>query len=136
MWPTGASKVSLIARGLVQRWTFKNDVPGATSPSLTLSQSNVSQSGNLYRAVFTNTCSGTQTATTAPAESVNTRRLDLIALSSKSLPLPGRQSCSSRRRHREHDEPENIRAGIPFASVCLIEGALAACRTQANARQT
>ena len=45
-------------------WT---NVAGATSTSLTLTTPAVSQSGNQYRAVFTNTCSGTQTATSNAA---------------------------------------------------------------------
>ena len=38
-----------------------------TSTTLTLTKPAVSQSGNKYRAVFTNTCGGTQTATSAAA---------------------------------------------------------------------
>src|SRR5258706_8360688 len=35
---------------------------GVTTTTLTVSNPTVSLSGNLYRAVFTNTCNGTQTA--------------------------------------------------------------------------
>ncbi len=42
-------------------WT---NLPGATSSPLNLTKPGVALSGNQYRAVFTNTCSGTQTATT------------------------------------------------------------------------
>jgi hypothetical protein len=45
-------------------WT---NVAGATSPTLTLTAPPASASGNQYRAVFTNTCNGTQTATTNAA---------------------------------------------------------------------
>jgi hypothetical protein len=40
-------------------WT---DVSGATSGTLTLTKPGVAMSGNRYRAVFTNSCNGTQTA--------------------------------------------------------------------------
>src|SRR5439155_2982464 len=40
-----------------------SNVSGATSTTLTVTKPSVSQSGNKYRAVFTNTCGGTQTAT-------------------------------------------------------------------------
>lgn len=43
-------------------WT---NITGATSATLELTRPAVSQSGNQYQAVFTNTCSGTQTATSA-----------------------------------------------------------------------
>src|SRR6266568_6049249 len=43
------------------------NISGATSTTLTLTTPPVSASGNKYRAVFTNTCSGTQTATTSAA---------------------------------------------------------------------
>ena len=45
-------------------WT---PVSGATSLTLSINQPTVSQSGNQYRAIFTNSCSGTQTATTTAA---------------------------------------------------------------------
>ena len=43
------------------------DLSGQTTSTLTLTKPTVSMSGNQYRAVFTNTCSGTQTATTTAA---------------------------------------------------------------------
>ena len=45
-------------------WT---NLSGETSTTLTVTKPSVSQSGNQYRAVFTNTCSGTQTATSNAA---------------------------------------------------------------------
>src|SRR5207247_5323188 len=39
-----------------------NDLAGETSTTLSLTKPAVAQSGNQYRAVFTNTCGGTQTA--------------------------------------------------------------------------
>ena len=44
-----------------------NNLAGATSTTLSLTQPTVAMSGNRYRAVFTNTCNGTQTATTSAA---------------------------------------------------------------------
>src|SRR5262249_48981207 len=44
-----------------------SDIPGATSTTYTINNPTVSLSGNQYRAVFTNTCNGTQTATTSAA---------------------------------------------------------------------
>ena len=44
-----------------------SDVPGATSTTFTLTQPSASLSGNKYRAIFTNTCGGTPTATTSEA---------------------------------------------------------------------
>jgi hypothetical protein len=43
------------------------DVPGAISTTLVVTAPTVAQSGSQYRAVFTNTCGGTQTATTNAA---------------------------------------------------------------------
>ena len=40
---------------------------GETGTTLALTQPTVAMSGNRYRAVFTNTCNGTQTATTNAA---------------------------------------------------------------------
>ncbi|HEY3103813.1 MAG TPA: kelch repeat-containing protein, partial [Pyrinomonadaceae bacterium] len=45
-------------------WT---DIGGATNTTLTINSPTVSLSGNQYRAVFTNTCNGTQTATSTAA---------------------------------------------------------------------
>jgi hypothetical protein len=44
-----------------------NNLAGATSTMLSLTQPTVAMSGNQYRAVFTNTCNGTKTATTSAA---------------------------------------------------------------------
>jgi hypothetical protein len=44
-----------------------NNLAGATSTTLALTQPTVAMSGNQYRAVFTNTCNGTQTVTTSAA---------------------------------------------------------------------
>jgi hypothetical protein len=46
-------------------WT---NLSGETGTSLTIAKPGVSQSGNQYRAVFTNTCSGTQTAASSAAK--------------------------------------------------------------------
>jgi hypothetical protein len=43
------------------------NLSGQTSPTLNLTKPAVTASGNLYRAVFTNTCGGTQTATSNSA---------------------------------------------------------------------
>lgn len=43
------------------------DVPGETSTTLTVTKPPVSATGNQYRAVFTNTCSGTQIVNSNPA---------------------------------------------------------------------
>ena len=43
------------------------DIAGATSTTLAINSPTVAQSGTQYRAVFTNTCGGTQTATSNPA---------------------------------------------------------------------
>jgi len=43
------------------------DVPGETNASLTVTKPTVSQSGSQYRAVFTNECGGTQSATSNAA---------------------------------------------------------------------
>jgi uncharacterized protein YjbI with pentapeptide repeats len=47
--------------------TSWNDVSGATTTTLTVTKPAVSESGDRYRAVFTNTCSGTHTATSDEA---------------------------------------------------------------------
>ena len=44
-----------------------NDIAGATGTTLALTKPVVAASGNRYRAVFTNTCNGTKTATTSAA---------------------------------------------------------------------
>jgi MBG domain (YGX type) len=44
-----------------------SDIGGATSTTLTISTPTVAMSGNQYRAVFTNTCGGTQTASSSAA---------------------------------------------------------------------
>jgi large repetitive protein len=44
-----------------------NDIVGATSDTLTIIHPTVAMSGNQYKAVFTNTCGGTQTATSNAA---------------------------------------------------------------------
>jgi hypothetical protein len=44
-----------------------SNLAGETSGTLTLTQPPVSQSGNQYRAIFTNSCGGTQSATTSAA---------------------------------------------------------------------
>ena len=46
---------------------FVDMSPAQTSTTLTLTKPTVSMSGNKYRAVFTNNCGGTQTATTSAA---------------------------------------------------------------------
>jgi hypothetical protein len=43
------------------------NIAGATGTTLTIDSPTVAQSGTQYRAVFTNTCGGTQTATSSPA---------------------------------------------------------------------
>src|SRR5207302_1285862 len=47
--------------------TIWSDISGATSTTLTVTAPTVAQSGNKYRAVFTNSCGGTSTATTTAA---------------------------------------------------------------------
>src|SRR6185437_3071393 len=47
--------------------TTFNPVSGATSTTLTVTKPPVSANGNKYRAVFTNSCGGTKTATTTVA---------------------------------------------------------------------
>ena len=60
--------------------TFTN-IAGATNASLTLTRPAVSLSGNKYRAVFTNTCGGTQTATSNAASlTVNQRPITVTAI--------------------------------------------------------
>jgi len=44
-----------------------NDISGATSATLNITTPTVAMSGNQYRAVFTNTCNGTQTANSTAA---------------------------------------------------------------------
>ena len=62
--------------------TTFSDVTGATNTSLTLPKPAVSLSGNKYRAVFTNTCGGTQTATSnAVSLTVNKRPITVTAAS-------------------------------------------------------
>jgi hypothetical protein len=51
-----------------------NNVSGANSTTLTVTKPTVAQNGNRYRAVLTNTCSGTQTATTSAATLTVTQR--------------------------------------------------------------
>jgi hypothetical protein len=72
--PTIQWQVSANAGG-----TWSN-LTGATSSPLNLTKPSVDQNGNLYRAVFTNTCSGTQTATTNPA---------LLSVAAKNLTISG-----------------------------------------------
>src|SRR5439155_115598 len=47
--------------------TTWSDISGASNTTLTVTAPTVSQSGNKYRAVFTNSCGGTSTATTTAA---------------------------------------------------------------------
>ena len=61
--------------------TFTN-VSGATSPTLTLTKPQVSASGNKYEAVFTNTCGGTQTATSNAAKLTVARKAITVTPSS------------------------------------------------------
>jgi hypothetical protein len=57
-----------------------NNVSGATSSPLTVTKPSVSDSGNHYRAVFTNSCDGTQTATSNAATlNVNKKSLTVSA---------------------------------------------------------
>jgi hypothetical protein len=51
----------------VDSGTGFTNLSGQSSTTLTLTKPTVSMSGNKYRAVFTNTCGGTQTATTTAA---------------------------------------------------------------------
>ncbi len=60
--------------------TSYSDIAGATSSPLNLTKPVVSTPAHLYRAVFTNTCSGTQTATTAGA---------LLTVAPKALTVSG-----------------------------------------------
>ena len=56
------------------------DLPGQTGTTLTVTTPAVSQSGTQYRAVATNTCSGTKTANSNPATlTVNQRALTVTA---------------------------------------------------------
>jgi len=56
------------------------NIGGATSTTLTVTTPLVSATGNLYHAVFTNTCGGTSTATsTAATLTVNPKGLDITA---------------------------------------------------------
>ena len=56
-------------------WT---DIGGATSTTLTINNPTVAMSGTQYRAVFTNTCGGTQTATSNAATlTVNAKNLTI-----------------------------------------------------------
>jgi hypothetical protein len=61
------------------------DITGATSTTLTVTKPPVSASGNKYRAVFTNTCGGTQTATTNAATlTVNRKAITITPNSGQS----------------------------------------------------
>jgi YDG domain len=57
-----------------------NNLAGETNTTLTLTKPGVSMSGNRYRAVFTNNCNGTKTATTNEAT---------LAVSAKNLTVDG-----------------------------------------------
>ena len=65
--------------------TWTNVSSGGTSSTLTVSNPVVSQSGNQYRAVFTNTCNGTKTATsTAATLTVNPKPITITPASNQS----------------------------------------------------
>src|SRR5215207_2603488 len=57
-----------------------DNLPGETNTTLTVTKPGVSQSGNRYWAVFTNTCNGTRTATSDAATlTVNAREVTVTA---------------------------------------------------------
>ena len=68
-------------------WT---NLSGATSSPLNLTKPGVALSGNQYRAVFTNTCSGTQTATTNAAPlNVSPKNLTIAGASAQNKAYDG-----------------------------------------------
>src|SRR5438093_11071856 len=67
--------------------TTWSNIPGATSTTLTVTAPTLSLSGNKYRAVFTNSCGGTQAAT-ATAASLTVNKADTTTTIASDSPDP------------------------------------------------
>ena len=65
--PTVQWQVSTNGGGSFSNLSNGGNISGATTDTLTISNPTVAMSGNQYHAVFTNTCNGTQTATSTAA---------------------------------------------------------------------
>jgi hypothetical protein len=67
-----------------------SDLSGETSTTLSLTKPTVAMSGNQYRAVFTNECSGTQTATSNAATlTVHAKELTVAGITASNKPWDG-----------------------------------------------
>ena len=72
-----------------------SNVSGANSTSLTVTKPTVSQSSNRYRAVFTNTCNGTRTATTSEATlTVSAKNLTVNGAVANNKPYDGSKAAT------------------------------------------
>ena len=75
--------------------TTWNDVSGATNTTLTVTKPAVSESGDRYRAVFTNTCSGIQTATSDDATlTVAAKNLTVAGAVANDRPYDGTKTAT------------------------------------------
>jgi hypothetical protein len=74
--------------------TSWSNIGGATNTTLTITAPTVALSGNKYRAAFTNTCNGTQTATTSAATLTVNKRGTSTAVSSSVNPSSIGQSVT------------------------------------------
>src|ERR1051326_9416424 len=76
-------------------WT---NISGATSTTLTVTNPSVSAGGNQYRAVFTNTCNGNQTATSNAATLMVNKGSTAVTVASGTNPSTFGQNRSEERR--------------------------------------